>query len=207
MYGHLQRQCPHASKGICTPSGSSGPRTANDGQGNGQPIHTGNGNIQFDSAAKGKAHLNTSSSGQDPSSSTGLDMDGFIPVRRRTKGRGQKRSHLDRQVDSGFNRFEALDSMAIEEGIPAVDESRVPDFGVRSSILNESQDIVVQQMPETSLGPESGALVVSPASQEKDALLADLVKDLFVLGKGKGSSLALGLMQRPFKKVSFASPL
>ena len=87
-------------------------------------------------------------------------------------------------MDSGFNRFEALDSMAIEEGIPAADESGVPDFGVRSSILNESQDIVVQQMPETSLGPESGALVVSPASQEKDVLLADLVKDVCASSKG-----------------------
>ena len=150
--------------------------------------------------------MNTTSSGQDPSSSTGLDMDGFIPVRRRTKGRGQKRSHLDRQVDSRFNRFEALDSMAIEEGIPTADESGVLDLEGRSSILNESQDIVVQQMPETSLGPESGALVVSPASQEKDVLLADLVKDVCASSKGKGSSLALGLMQRPFKKVSFTTP-
>ena len=61
-------------------------------------------------------------------------------------------------------------------------------------------------MLETSLNPESGALVVYPASQEKDVLLADLVKDVYASSKGKGSSLALGLMQRPFKKVSFTTP-
>ena len=61
-------------------------------------------------------------------------------------------------------------------------------------------------MPETSIGLESGALVVSLAPQEKDVLLADLVKDVFASGKGKGSSIALGLMQRPFKKVSFSTP-
>jgi hypothetical protein len=61
-------------------------------------------------------------------------------------------------------------------------------------------------MPETSLGPESGALVVSFASQEKDVLLVDLVKDVCASSKGKGSSLSLDLMQRPFKKVSFTTP-
>ena len=36
--------------------------------------------------------------------------------------------------------------------------------------------------------------------------MTDLVKDVCASSKGKGSSLALGLMQRPFKKVSFTTP-
>ena len=60
-------------------------------------------------------------------------------------------------------------------------------------------------MPKTSIGPESGALVISPPPQEKDVLLADFVKDVFSSCKGKGSSIALGPVQRPFKKVSFST--
>ena len=96
--------------------------------------------------------------------------------------------------------------MVIEEGIPV--EAQCPTTGLegRSSTLNGNQDLVAQKMPKISIGPESSALVVCPASQEKDVLLADLVKDVFTSSIGKGSSLALGLMQRPFKKVSFTTP-
>ena len=61
-------------------------------------------------------------------------------------------------------------------------------------------------MLETSIGLEFGVLVICPAPQEKDVLLVDLIKDVFASGKGKGSSIALGLMQIPFKKVSFSTP-
>lgn len=109
-------------------------------------------------------------------------------------------------MDSGFNRFEVLDNMVIEEGIPAEAQCAATGLEGRSSTLSDIQDVVAPKMPEISIGPESGALVVSPASQEKDVLLADLVKDVFASSNGKGSSLALGLMQRPFKKVSFTTP-
>ena len=39
--------------------------------------------------------------------------------------------------------------------------------------------------------------------QDIDTILADLVKDVLAFGKGKRSPLPLGLMQRPYKKVSF----
>lgn len=206
VYGHLQRQCPRASKGNGTPVGFSGPRMANDGRGNDQNVSLGKGNVQSDSAGKGKAHMNSSSQEPGPSNTSGPDKDGFIPARNRAKGRGKKRSHLDRQVDSGFNRFEVLDNMVIEEGIPTEAQCAATGSEGRSSTLSDIQDVVAQKMPEISIGPDSGALVVSPASQEKDVLLADLVKDVFASSTGKGSSLALGLMQRPFKKVSFTTP-
>ena len=49
-------------------------------------------------------------------------------------------------------------------------------------------------MLETSIGPDSSALVVSFVAQEKNVLVEDLVKDVFTSGKGKGSSISLGLM-------------
>ena len=61
-------------------------------------------------------------------------------------------------------------------------------------------------MTKTSIGPKSGDLVISLAPQEKDVLLLDLVKDVFSSGKGKGSSISLGLMQRKFNKISFFTP-
>ena len=97
-------------------------------------------------------------------------------------------------MDSGFNRFEVLDNMVIEEGIPIEAQCATIGLEGRSSALSGNQDVVAQKMPEISIGPEYGALVVSPASQEKDVLLADLVKYVFASSKGKGSSLALGLM-------------
>ena len=43
--------------------------------------------------------------------------------------------------------------------------------------------------------------------EDNDVLLADMVKDVLASGKGKGSPLPLGLMPRPFKRVSFTPPL
>ncbi len=96
--------------------------------------------------------------------------------------------------------------MVIEEGIPTKVQCVATILEGRNSILSGNQEVVAQQMPETSIGLEFCALVVSLAPWEKDVLLADLVKDVFTFGKGKGSSLALGLLQRPFKKVSFSTP-
>ena len=43
--------------------------------------------------------------------------------------------------------------------------------------------------------------------EDNDVVLADLIKDVLPAGKGKGSLLPLGLMPRPFKRVSFTPPL
>ena len=36
----------------------------------------------------------------------------------RNKGKGQKRTRMDRQRDDTFNRFNVLESLVQEEGIP-----------------------------------------------------------------------------------------
>ena len=83
---------------------------ANDGKGNGQTVSTRKEKFR-------KAQKNTSSQGQGPSNTIGPDKDGFIPTQNHAKGKGQKLSHLDWKVDLGFNQFEVLDNMVIEEGI------------------------------------------------------------------------------------------
>ena len=79
-----------SSKGNGIIVGFSGPRMANDGMGNGQTITTGKGNVQTDIIGKRKAQMNTSSQGQGPSSTIGLDKDVFILARNHAKGWGQK---------------------------------------------------------------------------------------------------------------------
>ena len=107
--------------------------------------------------------------------------------------------------DSGFNRFEVLDSMVVEEGIPSPisfdlvcsDEGIVPN-----DTCGESQ-VVVYQNCEVPIAPMSEALVTPAVLEDNDVVLADLIKDVLPSGKGKGSPLPLGLMPRPFKQVSF----
>ena len=50
----------------------------------------------------------------------GKDKEGFVPVKMKSKGCGQKRPLKDRQTDGSFNRFEVLENLALEEGVPHV---------------------------------------------------------------------------------------
>ena len=45
------------------------------------------------------------------------DKEGFIPVKPRNKGKGKKRTGMDRQRDDTFNRFNVLEILVQEEGI------------------------------------------------------------------------------------------
>ena len=67
---------------------------------------------------------------------------------------------------------------------------------------------MVYQNCEVPVAPVSEALVTPVVLEDNDdVVLADLVKDVLPSGKGKGSPLPLGLMPRPFKRVSFTPPL
>ncbi len=46
------------------------------------------------------------------------DKEGFIPVKPRNKGKRQKRTWTDRKNDGTFNRFNVLENLVQEEGIP-----------------------------------------------------------------------------------------
>ena len=63
----------------------------------------------------------------------GKGKEGFVPVKSKVKGRGQKRPFKDRQTYGNFNRFEVLENLALEEGIP---------HGVTSNSVGVSMDIV-----------------------------------------------------------------
>lgn len=47
----------------------------------------------------------------------GMEKDGFVPVKPRNMNRGQK-TFKDQQEDETFNKFDALDDLVQEEGIP-----------------------------------------------------------------------------------------
>ena len=135
------------------------------------------------------------------------DKDGFTPIHPRTKGRGQKRK--EKVSDPGFNHFEVLDSMALEDGIPPPISSD-PVFQNEGVVPNDAygdSQVVVYQNFEVPIAPVSEALVTPVVLEDNDIILEDLVKDVLPSGKGKGSPLPLGLMPRPFKQVSFTPPL
>ena len=111
--------------------------------------------------------------------------------------------------DSGFNRFEVLDSMVLEDGIPPPISSNpvFPDEGVFPNDGCGDSQVVVYQNCEVPVAPMSEALVTPAVLEDNDVLLVDMVKDVLASGKGKGSPLPLGFMPRPFKWVSFTPPL
>lgn len=79
----------------------------------------------------------------------GPDKDGFIPIKPKAKGRGQKWAYKDRQSDQGFNHFEVLENHALE-GIPVEISSGATDMDT-----GLEQAIVVK---DTSLPLEQGGL-------------------------------------------------
>lgn len=46
------------------------------------------------------------------------EKEDFSPVKPCNKGKGKKRTKMDRQRDDTFNRFNVLESLVQEEGIP-----------------------------------------------------------------------------------------
>ena len=195
-YGHLLRQCPRNlnSKGVDGSTASNvGGLADTTGKGQSQMANTTKRMTPQDTIGKGKAQMQ--------------DKDGFTPVRPRTKGCGQKRK--EKVSDPGFNRFEVLDSMALEDGIPPPISSD-PVFQNEGAVPNDAcgdSQVVVYQNSEVLVAPVSEALVTPAVLEDNDVLLADMVKDVLASGKGKGSPLPLGLMPRPFKRVSFTPPL
>ena len=66
---------------------------------------------------------------------------------------------------------------------------------------------MVYQNSKVPVAPMSEALVTPTVLEDNDVLVANMVKDVLASGKGKGSPFPLGLMPRPFKRVSFTPPL
>ena len=63
------------------------------------------------------------------------DKDGFIPMKPHNKGKGQKRTRMDRQRDDTFNRFNVLESLVQEEGIPV--EISPCDVSLQEPLMEE----------------------------------------------------------------------
>ena len=63
------------------------------------------------------------------------DKEGFILVKPLNRGKGQKRTWMDRQNDDTFNRFNVLDNLVQEEGIPV--EISLGDASLHEPLLEE----------------------------------------------------------------------
>ena len=120
--------------------------------------NTTKGKNQQDAIGKGKAQIQ--------------DKDGFTLVRPRAKGRGQKRPLKEKLSDLGFNFFEVLDSMVLDEGIPPPisfdlvfrDEGVVPYDACGAS------QVVVYQNCEVPVAPMSEALVTPGVLEDGDVV-------------------------------------
>lgn len=63
--------------------------------------------------------------GKAPMSNGPVDSEGFTQVKSRNKGKGKKKTWVDRQNEVSINRFEALGDLVQEEGIPVELSSEV----------------------------------------------------------------------------------
>ena len=99
--------------------------------------------------------------------------------------------------------------MVLEDGIPPPISSNLvfPNEEIACNDACGESQVVVYQNCEVPVAPVSEALVTLVVLEDNDVVLADLIKDVLPLGKGKGSPLPLGLMPRSFKQVSFTPPL
>ena len=141
-----------------------------------------------------------------------VDKEGFILVKGRNKGRGQKRTFKDRQTDEVFNRFDALDDLEQFDGtianMPAGQD--LLEVGVIDGDANAAQDdsqvrvLGVQMDTNSSAGP----LEDLEANGDKDMhevaapprLKSSTGKDRQEESKGKGPPSTLGIHQKTIKK-------
>ena len=137
------------------------------------------------------------------------DKDGFIPVKPRNKGKAQKITGMDRQRDDTFNKFNVLESLVQEEGIPVEISPR--DVSLQEPLLEEANDLA--QAPEEEQDQPVGldGLVQEescdiPGGSHSCGTLNIKAsthhgkKGVTVNAKGSKSAATLGLQQKPFKK-------
>ena len=163
-YGHLLRHCPKVCKDANSPSST--------------PL--------LDKEEKGKAPMMVEPRGKD--------KEGFLLVKTKAKGCGQKRPFKDRQIDGSFNRFEVLENLALEEGVPHVVASNC--VGVNMEFVPALELEPVQNIQEKQV-----AQVPLNNSIEDEIVLVDIVREVLVSSQNnKGSSHRLGVHHRPLKK-------
>ncbi|XP_057831869.1 uncharacterized protein LOC131042571 [Cryptomeria japonica] len=78
------------------------------------------------------------------------DTEGFIPVRGRNRGRGQKRTFKDRQTDEVFNRFDGLDDLEQFDGT-------IANMSVSHELL-EAKEIGGEENNVALVDPQEGEL-------------------------------------------------
>lgn len=147
--------------------------------------------------------------GKAPMTEGTMDKEGFIPVKPQNRGKGQKRTWMDRQNDDTFNRFNVLDNLVQEEGIPvelplgdgSVQGPQVEEIRNSTQVpdVNQDQPVVLEgldqgkscDVPGGSHPHDGPHILVSPPPGQKG--MSDTTK-------GSKAALSLGLQQKPFKK-------
>ena len=155
---------------------------------------------------KGKTHMPDCPS---------MDKEGFILVKRRNKGKGQKRTWKDRQSDGTFNRLNVLENLVQEEGIPV--EISPGDGCFLGPQLEEDGTLV--QVPEKEQGqPVRLDGLVQEISCDIPGGLQPCDTPNYITSthpgkkgrpinpKGDKDAFTLGLQQKPFKKGTLEKP-
>ncbi|XP_057859366.2 uncharacterized protein LOC131068203 [Cryptomeria japonica] len=102
----------------------------------------------------------------DPISEGHADKEGFTLVKPRNKGKGKKRTWMDRQNDDTFNKFDVLEDLVQEEGILVELSSGVKvqggmqdgDFNVVTSLEEKSGGLVRLDLASNLLRDNIGFL-------------------------------------------------
>jgi hypothetical protein len=101
--------------------------------------------------------------GKDPTPTEPTDKEGFTQVKSRNRGKGKKRTWLDRHNEGTFNRFDVLEDLVQEEGIPV--EFSSGDKGMQEIQDEEAkkEDLVV-----SSENLQIEQIAQAPPSQVQD---------------------------------------
>ena len=155
---------------------------------------------------KGKAPIAEGPSG---------DKEGFILVKPRNKGKGQKRTGMDRQRDDTFNRFNILESLVQEKGIPV--EISPGDASLQEPLLQEVNGLAQAPNEEQDQPVGLDGLVweeccdITGGSHSCDSpnIIASTLhgkKGVPENAKGSKAAFTLHLQQNPFKKEISEKP-
>ena len=99
----------------------------------------------------------------------GKDKEGFVPIKTKAKGHDQKRPFKDRQTDGSFNKFEVLENLALEEGLPHVVTSNYVGVNMEVVLALELELVPAIQEQQVAQVPLNNSI-------EDDIVLADLAR-------------------------------
>ena len=156
--------------------------------------------------------------GKAKASNGPIDSEGFTQVKSRNKGKGKKRTWTEKRHDDTFNRFDALENMDQEAGIPvefsqeAIIQQDVHERDMQGEDqLLDTGDLQGKQVDndELPLAQIMGDLSGAQGSQVPTRVSNESHRPKGVSDpvKNNKASLILGIQQKAFKKGSLDKPI